>query len=57
MVTRREDGPLLAVMASLIVGVLNGTLRSSKKFAPGTWFGFGAQAQGRGLQKHILQKI
>jgi hypothetical protein len=48
MVTRREDGPLLAVMASLIVGVLNGTSPFLKKVrswhmvwlwraSPGTW--------------------
>lgn len=48
MVTRREDGPLLAVMASLIVGVLNGMSPSIKKVrswhmiwlwraSPGTW--------------------
>lgn len=48
MVTRREDGPLLAVMSSLIVGVLNGMSPSLKKVrgwhmawlwrsSPGTW--------------------
>jgi ABC-type multidrug transport system ATPase subunit len=48
MVTRREDGPLLAVMASLIVGVLNGMSPSLKQVrswhmvwlwraSPGTW--------------------
>jgi ABC-type multidrug transport system ATPase subunit len=48
MVTRREDGPLLAVMASLIVGVLNGMSPSLRKVrswhivwlwrsSPGTW--------------------
>lgn len=48
MATRREDGPLLAVMASLIVGVLNGmSPRLSKvrdwhmiwlwRSSPGTW--------------------
>ncbi|CZR59382.1 related to ABC transporter protein (ATP-binding-cassette protein) [Phialocephala subalpina] len=48
MVTRREDGPLLAVMMSLIVGVLNGMSPSLKKVrswhiiwiwraSPGTW--------------------
>ncbi|KAL9607397.1 MAG: hypothetical protein Q9167_007687 [Letrouitia subvulpina] len=48
MVARREDGPLLAVMASLIVGVLNGmspSLRTVKdwhmtwfwRILPGTW--------------------
>lgn len=48
MVTRREDGPLLAVMASLIVGVLNGMSPSLKKVrswhviwiwraSPGSW--------------------
>lgn len=31
MITRREDGPLLAVMSSLIVGVLNGMSPSLKK--------------------------
>jgi hypothetical protein len=31
MVTGREDGPLLAVMLSLIVGVLNGMSPSLKK--------------------------
>jgi ABC-type multidrug transport system ATPase subunit len=50
MVTRREDGPLLAVMSSLIVGVLNGMSPSLKKVrswhivwiwrsSPGTWLG------------------
>ncbi|KUJ19737.1 ABC transporter-like protein [Mollisia scopiformis] len=48
MVTRREDGPLLAVMMSLIVGVLNGMSPTLKKVrswhivwiwraSPGTW--------------------
>jgi hypothetical protein len=48
MVTRREDGPLLAVMSSLIVGVLNGMSPTLKKVrawhiiwiwraSPGTW--------------------
>lgn len=48
MITRREDGPLLAVMSSLIVGVLNGMSPSLKKIRswhitwlwranPGTW--------------------
>ncbi|KAH8798827.1 ABC transporter-like protein [Hyaloscypha sp. PMI_1271] len=48
MITRREDGPLLAVMMSLIVGVLNGmspTLRKVRSWhivwiwraSPGTW--------------------
>jgi ABC-type multidrug transport system ATPase subunit len=48
MVTRREDGPLLAVMSSLIVGVLNGMspqLSKVRKWhmvwlwraSPGTW--------------------
>ncbi|KAG4440935.1 hypothetical protein IFR05_003564 [Cadophora sp. M221] len=48
MITRREDGPLLAVMMSLIVGVLNGMSPSLKKVrlwkviwiwraSPGTW--------------------
>ena len=48
MVTRREDGPLLAVMSSLIVGVLNGMSPSLVKVrswhmiwlwraSPGTW--------------------
>ncbi|ESZ96754.1 hypothetical protein SBOR_2898 [Sclerotinia borealis F-4128] len=48
MVTRREDGPLLAVMSSLIVGVLNGMSPSLEKVrgwhmvwlwraTPGTW--------------------
>jgi ABC-type multidrug transport system ATPase subunit len=48
MVTRREDGPLLAVMSSLIVGVLNGmspSLQSVRSWhivwiwraGPGTW--------------------
>lgn len=48
MITRREDGPLLAVMSSLIVGVLNGmspSLRKVRKWhmvwlwraSPGTW--------------------
>lgn len=48
MVTRREDGPLLAVMLSLIVGVLNGMSPTLEKVrtwhmawlwrsSPGTW--------------------
>jgi hypothetical protein len=48
MVTRREDGPLLAIMSSLIVGVLNGMSPSLEKVrswhmiwvwrsSPGTW--------------------
>jgi hypothetical protein len=48
MVTRREDDPLLAVMSSLIVGVLNGMSPTLKKVgarhiiwiwraSPGTW--------------------
>jgi ABC-type multidrug transport system ATPase subunit len=48
MITRREDGPLLAVMSSLIVGVLNGmspTLAKVRSWhmvwlwraSPGTW--------------------
>lgn len=48
MITRREDGPLLAVMSSLIVGVLNGmspTLQKVRSWhivwlwraSPGTW--------------------
>jgi ABC-type multidrug transport system ATPase subunit len=48
MVTRREDGPLLAVMSSLIVGVLNGMSPTLKKVrswhivwiwrsSPGSW--------------------
>ncbi|PMD65031.1 P-loop containing nucleoside triphosphate hydrolase protein [Hyaloscypha bicolor E] len=48
MITRREDGPLLAVMMSLIVGVLNGMSPTLKKVrswhivwiwraSPGTW--------------------
>ena len=48
MLTRREDGPLLAVMTSLIVGVLNGLSPSLKQVrvwhmqwlwraSPGTW--------------------
>lgn len=52
MVTRREDGPLLATMASLIVGVLNGmspsleTVRSWHvvwlwRASPGTWLAEG----------------
>ncbi|KAI4166144.1 MAG: hypothetical protein LQ342_000030 [Letrouitia transgressa] len=52
MVARREDGPLLAVMASLIVGVLNGmspSLRTVKdwhmtwfwRILPGTWLAEG----------------
>ncbi|PQE26905.1 ATP-binding cassette sub-family G member 2 protein [Rutstroemia sp. NJR-2017a BVV2] len=52
MVTRREDGPLLSVMASLIVGVLNGMSPSLKKVrswhvvwlwraSPGTWLAEG----------------
>lgn len=52
MVVRREDGPLLAVMASLIVGVLNGMSPSIKKVrswnlvwlwraSPGTWLAEG----------------
>ncbi|TGO15858.1 hypothetical protein BTUL_0035g00640 [Botrytis tulipae] len=52
MVTRREDGPLLSVMASLIVGVLNGMSPSLKKVrswhliwlwrsTPGTWLAEG----------------
>ncbi|MCJ1472453.1 hypothetical protein MMC13_001101 [Lambiella insularis] len=40
MVTRREDGPLLATLTSLIVGVLNGMSPSLKKVADWhmTWF-------------------
>ncbi|KAF7858836.1 hypothetical protein EAF04_008878 [Stromatinia cepivora] len=52
MITRREDGPLLAVMSSLIVGVLNGMSPSLKKVrgwhmvwlwraSPGTWLAEG----------------
>ncbi|KAL2068056.1 hypothetical protein VTL71DRAFT_16154 [Oculimacula yallundae] len=48
MITRREDGPLLAVMLSLIVGVLNGMSPTLKRVriwkviwiwraSPGTW--------------------
>ncbi|KAL8992341.1 MAG: hypothetical protein Q9169_007174 [Polycauliona sp. 2 TL-2023] len=48
MLTRREDGPLLAVMASLIVGILNGMSPNLSQVAdwhmlwfwrilPGTW--------------------
>jgi len=48
MITRREDGPLLAVMLSLIVGVLNGmspSLHKTRQWhmvwlwraSPGTW--------------------
>lgn len=50
MVSRREDGPLLAVMGSLIVGVLNGGSPSLEQVrswhlawlwraSPGTWLG------------------
>ncbi|QSZ36249.1 hypothetical protein DSL72_007375 [Monilinia vaccinii-corymbosi] len=52
MVTRREDGPLIAVMSSLIVGVLNGMSPSIHKVrswhmtwiwraSPGTWLAEG----------------
>jgi hypothetical protein len=52
MVSRREDGPLLAVMGSLIVGVLNGGSPSLGQVrswhlawlwrsSPGTWLGEG----------------
>ena len=52
MITRREDGPLLAVMASLIVGVLNGMSPNLKVIStwhmtwfwralPGTWLAEG----------------
>ncbi|CAL8578083.1 hypothetical protein XPA_003884 [Xanthoria parietina] len=48
MLTKREDGPLLAVMASLIVGILNGMSPNLRQVAewhlqwfwralPGTW--------------------
>ncbi|KAH8679570.1 ABC transporter-like protein [Tricladium varicosporioides] len=56
MVTRREDGPLLAVMLSLIVGVLNGMSPQLSKVrtwhmawlwrsSPGTWLAEGYYGQ------------
>ena len=52
MITRREDGPLLAVMLSLVVGVLNGMSPSLRQVriwhlqwlwraSPGTWLAEG----------------
>ena len=49
MISRREDGPLLATMTSLVVGILNGMAPSLKavkgwhmewlwRISPGTWY-------------------
>ncbi|KAA8565561.1 hypothetical protein EYC84_009415 [Monilinia fructicola] len=64
MVTRREDGPLIAVMSSLIVGVLNGmspNLESVKKWHmiwlwranPGTWLAEGYFTQNITPMDHL----
>jgi hypothetical protein len=53
MVTRREDGPLLAVMSSLIVGVLNGMSPSLKKVRSWHMIWLWRASPGNGLQKRI----
>ncbi|RAL62605.1 hypothetical protein DID88_004452 [Monilinia fructigena] len=64
MVTRREDGPLIAVMSSLIVGVLNGMSPSLEKVrnwhmvwlwraTPGTWLAEGYFTQNITPMDHL----
>ncbi|KAB8293844.1 hypothetical protein EYC80_009325 [Monilinia laxa] len=64
MVTRREDGPLIAVMSSLIVGVLNGMSPSLVKVrdwhmiwlwraTPGTWLTEGYFTQNLTPMNHL----
>ncbi|KAF4622800.1 hypothetical protein G7Y89_g14224 [Cudoniella acicularis] len=66
MVTRREDGPLIATMLSLIVGVLNGmspTLRTVRKWhmqwlwrsSPGTWLAEGYFSENIAPLRYLYQ--
>ncbi|KAL8791300.1 MAG: hypothetical protein Q9195_005989 [Heterodermia aff. obscurata] len=66
MITRREDGPLLAVMLSLVVGVLNGMSPSLRQVriwhmqwlwraSPGTWLAEGYFDQNIGPLDYLYQ--